>query len=229
MSKHEAERLADEVRTAMSGHAAAWARKDHQDSAQQEQRAHAALDALVALVSGAEDALSAGKFDDPEANALPLEAPESDYFILEAAGQHGFEMIDDDGDVHVCSSKQLVAFVHSVQGHAAARASELFQKMANAAQRSSKFDIGEDWVDAVCAWMREADDDAALLDRLQLEAKASQTGIGLDYVRYVEDGQVLEKGWRVMRHWFLGDRKPSLREAIRAARDALVAKGGASC
>ena len=68
--------------------------------------------------------------------------------------------------------------------------------------------------------------DAALLDWLQQEAKASPTGVGLDHVKYVEDSQVMEKGWRVMRRHFLGERKPSLREAIRAARDALVAKGG---
>lgn len=31
---------------------------------------------------------------------------------------------------------------------------------------------------------------------------------------------VQERGWRVMRRHFLGDRKPPLREAIRAARAA---------
>lgn len=53
----------------------------------------------------------ADKFLDDEKNALPKDAPEAHYFMLEAAMQRGFEMIDDDGDVYVCSSRQIVELV----------------------------------------------------------------------------------------------------------------------
>lgn len=55
----------------------------------------------------------ADKFIYPDANELPAESPEAHYYILEAALQKGFEMIDDDGDVYVCSSRQIVALVES--------------------------------------------------------------------------------------------------------------------
>lgn len=58
--------------------------------------------------------------------------------------------------------------------------------------------------------------DAARLDLLEEKAK-SHTGVSIDYAKYVEDGRVLEKGFRVM--WFhnLGERKPTIREAIDSA------------
>lgn len=51
------------------------------------------------------------KFIDPDLNELPKGSPESHYFMLEAAGQRGFEMIDDDGHVYVCNSRQIVALL----------------------------------------------------------------------------------------------------------------------
>lgn len=62
--------------------------------------------------------------------------------------------------------------------------------------------------------------DAERLDWLEEQAKLSRSGISFDWrPNYVEDGQVLKsKGWRFMRRNFLGERKPSIREAIDAAR-----------
>lgn len=65
----------------------------------------------------------------------------------------------------------------------------------------------------------ESPSDTMLLDWLESQSKASSTGISFDYVRYVEDGQVLEKGYRFMRRHFLGERKDTLRSAIKAAME----------
>lgn len=58
------------------------------------------------------------KFLDEGVNELPKGSPETDYFILEAALQRGFEMIDDDGDVYVCSSRQVVELVKPYRDYA---------------------------------------------------------------------------------------------------------------
>lgn len=51
------------------------------------------------------------KYVEADDNGLPKDSPESDSFILEHAMNAGFEMIDDDGDVYVCNSRQVVALV----------------------------------------------------------------------------------------------------------------------
>ncbi len=51
------------------------------------------------------------KFLDEAANELPAGASERDYYIIEAALQRDFEMIDDDGSVFVCNARQVVALV----------------------------------------------------------------------------------------------------------------------
>ena len=56
----------------------------------------------------------AKKFRGEDANALPPGSPEREYFMLEAALQHGFEMIDHDGDVYVCNSRQIVSLIKAV-------------------------------------------------------------------------------------------------------------------
>lgn len=61
-------------------------------------------------------------------------------------------------------------------------------------------------------------EDAARLDWLEEQAGKSSSGISFDWVKHVEDGYVTEKGYRFMRRHFLGDRMPTLREAIDAAR-----------
>lgn len=63
--------------------------------------------------------------------------------------------------------------------------------------------------------------DSERLDWIQEQAKQSRSGVGFDWrPDYAEEGQVLEmKGWRFMRHHFLGVRKPSIREAIDAAME----------
>lgn len=60
--------------------------------------------------------------------------------------------------------------------------------------------------------------DKERLDWLEQEVKKSYTGISFDYVRLVEEGHVAEKGYRFMRHHFLGPRVANIREAIDAAR-----------
>ena len=59
--------------------------------------------------------------------------------------------------------------------------------------------------------------DAARLDWMEGEAATSRTGVSIDYRKYVEDGCVLEKGYRLMRHHKIFEARPSLREAIDAA------------
>lgn len=56
-----------------------------------------------------------------------------------------------------------------------------------------------------------------MLDFLELETVVSPTGVSFESVtvsEYAEDGLVVERGFRLMRLQRLGDRKPSLREAI---------------
>jgi len=53
---------------------------------------------------------------------------------------------------------------------------------------------------------------------LEQQTISSRTGISFDYCRHVEDGRVFEKGFRFMKHHFLGKRCDTLRAAIRAAR-----------
>src|SRR5690606_37234407 len=65
---------------------------------------------------------------------------------------------------------------------------------------------------------QEATSDGDLLDWLEERATISSSGICVDYCYNVGDGQVLEKGWRVMRRHYLGPRGSTLREAIDLAR-----------
>lgn len=64
-------------------------------------------------------------------------------------------------------------------------------------------------------------DDKELLDWLEEQSRHSSTGISIDWAKHVEDGLVLEKGYRFMRRNFLGERTKTLREAIRTARAAI--------
>lgn len=63
--------------------------------------------------------------------------------------------------------------------------------------------------------------DTEMLNWLEEQAKKSYTGISLDWCKYVEDGHVIEKGFRFMRHHFLGERKNDLRSAIEAAANSI--------
>lgn len=56
--------------------------------------------------------------------------------------------------------------------------------------------------------------DAQRIDAMELEAKDSPTGISFDYCRHVEEGRVVEKGFRFMRKHHLGPRCATLREAF---------------
>lgn len=48
---------------------------------------------------------------------LPKDAPESDHFIVENAMQHGFEMVNDNGDVLAVNERKLVEFVKLYRDH----------------------------------------------------------------------------------------------------------------
>lgn len=56
-------------------------------------------------------------------NGLCRDQPEDDFFSLEAAAQHGFEMIDDDGDVFVCNAIQIANLLRPIK-QAARQAAE---------------------------------------------------------------------------------------------------------
>jgi hypothetical protein len=71
----------------------------------------------------------ADKFIDESKNELPKGSPESDYFFLEAASQHGFEHIDDDGNVYVCNSRQIVALMTAATRYPELR--EILEDMQN--------------------------------------------------------------------------------------------------
>jgi hypothetical protein len=59
--------------------------------------------------------------------------------------------------------------------------------------------------------------DAERLDWVESQALMSRTGVSFDYVRLVEDGLVVEKGFRVMQHRHTGGRTTSIRSAIDSA------------
>lgn len=72
-------------------------------------------------------------------------------------------------------------------------------------------------IDAQQARIAELEQDAARLDFIERMAKQSRTGVGIDWVRHVEDGFVTDHGYRVMWHHTLNDRKRDMRSAIDAA------------
>lgn len=59
--------------------------------------------------------------------------------------------------------------------------------------------------------------DAERIEWLEDQTKKSRTGISFDYHRYVEDGYVVDHGYRFMRRHFVSGFKDSLRKAIDAA------------
>lgn len=60
--------------------------------------------------------------------------------------------------------------------------------------------------------------DAELLDALEDEARSrGMHGLTLDYTNHIEDGLVIEKGFRLIGRKFIGPRRATLREAIDAA------------
>lgn len=61
--------------------------------------------------------------------------------------------------------------------------------------------------------------DAARLDWMENQARLSPTGISFDYVKHVEDGRVLNRGYRFMRRHFISGDKDTLRRAIDAVME----------
>lgn len=70
---------------------------------------------------------------------------------------------------------------------------------------------------AECEELRK---DAERIDWLEEQTKKSYTGISFDYHRHVEDGYVVDHGYRFMRRHFASGFKDSLRKAIDAAMEA---------
>lgn len=71
-----------------------------------------------------------------------------------------------------------------------------------------------DTLKAECEKLRK---DAERIEWLGEQTKKSYTGISFDYHRYVEDGYVVDHGYRFMRRHFASGFKDSLRKAIDAA------------
>ena len=67
---------------------------------------------------------------------------------------------------------------------------------------------------AECEGLRK---DAERIEWLEAQTKKSYTGISFDYHRHVEDGYVVDHGYRFMRRHFASGFKDSLRKAIDAA------------
>lgn len=61
--------------------------------------------------------------------------------------------------------------------------------------------------------------DAERIEWLEAQTKKSYTGISFDYHRYVEDGYVVDHGYRFMRRHFASGFMDSLRKAIDAAME----------
>lgn len=74
------------------------------------------------------------------------------------------------------------------------------------------------------ATRQESGEDSKRLDWLEEQTRLSRTGVSFDYCRWVEDGHVVEKGFRYMRHHHLGERNDSIRAAIDSAMSRKEAK-----
>lgn len=69
-------------------------------------------------------------------------------------------------------------------------------------------------------WDPSIDEDSERLDWLEDQIKNRGIyGVSFDYVNHVEDGQVIDRGFRILWRKFLGQRKTSLRAAIDSAME----------
>lgn len=101
----------------------------------------------------------------------------------------------------VLSQKHLLACPDNITAYDVAAAREIEQAVLQSEQ--------------VQAWKR----DAERIEWLEEQTKKSYTGISFDYYRHVEDGYVLDHGYRFMRRHFASGFKDSLRKAIDAAME----------
>ena len=69
------------------------------------------------------------------------------------------------------------------------------------------------------AALADAKNDGYRLDAIEAVAKASGTGVSFDWCRHVEDGIVVEHGYRMMWKHAIGPREKSVRHAIDAAME----------
>lgn len=82
---------------------------------------------------------------------------------------------------------------------------------------------GNDPIDLVIARaeaaLADAKNDSYRIDAIEAVAKASGTGVSFDWCRHVEDGIVVEHGYRMMWKHSIGPREKSVRHAIDAAME----------
>ena len=83
--------------------------------------------------------------------------------------------------------------------------------------------VRSDRIEQLEAERDELKADATRLNYIEQLAERSRSGVTIDYAKYVEDGRVLERGYRISWFHHLGDREKTLRKAI----DTAIAKGGA--
>lgn len=70
---------------------------------------------------------------------------------------------------------------------------------------------------------RAAADEIARLDAvlafLEEQAQASRTGVTIQRIQHIEDGYVVERGFRVMRRHFVTDLLPTMEQALERAME----------
>lgn len=89
-----------------------------------------------------------------EDSSLPAGSAEDDYFMVDAAMQHGFVPIDDDGDVFVCTSRQVVALMQAAeqQGRTNAAEDDGYVPAVDLTKR-----VPQQWVDYVSEIVQSAE------------------------------------------------------------------------
>ena len=92
-----------------------------------------------------------------------------------------------------------------------------FLLSAHGEQLDLAFAQAHDAIARAEAALADAKNDSYRLDALEAVAKASGTGVSFDWCRHVEDGMVVEHGYRMMWKHTIGPREKSIRHAIDAA------------
>ena len=94
-----------------------------------------------------------------------------------------------------------------------------FLLSAHGEQLDLAFAQAHDAIARAEAALADAKNDSYRLDALEAVAKASGTGVSFDWCRHVEDGMVVEHGYRMMWKHTIGPREKSIRHAIDAAME----------
>ena len=94
-----------------------------------------------------------------------------------------------------------------------------FLLSAHGEQLDLAFAQAHDAIARAEAALADAKNDGYRLDAIEAVAKASGTGVSFDWCRHVEDGIVVEHGYRMMWKHAIGPREKSVRHAIDAAME----------